>query len=579
MSRKELVEAARGDRPLDLAITNVQLVNVFTCEIYPADIGIWGDRIAVVQPAGQSQLAAARVIDGRGKWAIPGLVDTHVHIESSMITPANFAAAVLPLGTTTVIIDPHEIGNVLGMEGVKYMIAASEGLPLRVYITVPSCVPAVPGIETAGASFGPAEVAEMVKWPRVIGIAEVMDYQGVIYGAERMRGIVDAGLDAHLTIQGHSPSVSGRPLDAYIAAGCENDHEVRSAEETWEKLRLGMLPLVKDSSYGKPIPTLAPMLKSLPLAEIALCTDDIEPADLLANGHMNRVVAACIANGIAPALAVRWGSLVGAREYGLRDHGAIAPGYFADLSLLDSLDKVRADEVIVGGKVVARKGAMCAPVVDPLQDAPQQNSVHLQPLSADAFRLKAPAREGEFGVRVLTYGRPSRLETVRARAVGGYIPLAALGEDVCWVSVVPRHGQTHPPSLAPLKGLGLARGAMASTVSHDSHNLIVAGREPSDMLLAVRELEACGGGVVAVADGRVLYKVALPVAGLLSTLPTPELAQEIEKMNEAIGQLGIHRDSAALALAGIALPVSPFFKITDMGLVDVETQKLVPGFE
>ena len=231
MDRLPLIEAARGKRPFDLAITNVQLVNVFTCEIYPADIGIVGNRIALVGPAGAYQLEAKRYYDGSGKWACPGFVDTHLHIESSMVTPANYAAAVLPFGTTTSIIDPHEIGNVLGMAGIRYMLEASEGIPLRTYLTISSCVPAVPGKETAGADFGPAEVAEMLNWPRVIGLGEMMDFMGIVNGNPKMVGIVDESLKAGVKVQGHSPLLSGRALNAYIASGIDNDHELRIGEE------------------------------------------------------------------------------------------------------------------------------------------------------------------------------------------------------------------------------------------------------------------------------------------------------------------------------------------------------------
>ena len=260
---------------------------------------------------------AKQRVDGTGKWAIPGFVDTHIHIESTMVTPANYAAAVLPFGTTTSIIDPHEIGNVLGEEGVRLMVDGSEGLPLRVYTCVPSCVPAVPGTETAGADFGPEEVAEMLRWPRVIGVAEVMDYMGVVKGSPKMVGIIEAGLAANGTIQGHSPLLMGRDLNAYVAAGIENDHELRQGDEGLEKLRLGILPLLKVSSYGNHIPNILPTLKQAPWLDIALCTDDIEPADLLANGHMDRVVREVIAHGIEPARAIRWATLNGARHYRL----------------------------------------------------------------------------------------------------------------------------------------------------------------------------------------------------------------------------------------------------------------------
>jgi len=582
VSRTELIEAARGDRPLDLAITNVNLVNVFTCEIYPADIGIYGDRIALVSPAGAYNLRAHQVIDGAGKWAAPGFVDTHIHIESTMVTPANYAAAVLPFGTTTSIIDPHEIGNVLGMDGVRYMVEGSEGLPLRIYITIPSCVPAVPGKETAGADFGPEKVAEMLTWPRVIAVAEVMDYMGVVNGVPRMVDIIEAGLAANSTIQGHSPLLSDRELNAYIAAGIENDHEIRVGDEGLEKLRLGMLPLLKVSSYGNHIPNILPTLKAAPFLEIALCTDDIEPADLLASGHMDRVVREVISHGIEPAVAIRWATYTGARHYRLRDHGAIAPGYYADIVLLSSLEQIEVHKVIVGGKLVVDDSKLLEPIPEPPTSVAPENSVHLyQPLTDEMLIPRPPIKDGEVDVNILVLepSRMTHLETTSVQVADYELLLETLQDDVCYLSVVPRHDQAHPPATALLKGLGWHRGTMATTIAHDSHNIIVAGHQPSDMLLAVKELEKSGGGIVLVDEQRVLGKVELPLAGLMSLKTVPELAEEMTALNEIAKGWGIEGSSPALAISGLALTVIPQVRISDLlGLFDVATQSAIPVF-
>ncbi len=582
MDRTRLIEAARGDRPLDLAILNVNLVNVFTCEIYPADIGIFGERIAVVGPAGAYNLQATRTIDGSGKWATPGFVDTHVHIESTMVTPANYAAAVLPFGTTTSIIDPHEIGNVLGMQGVRYMVEASEGLPLRVFITVPSCVPAVPGVETAGADFGPAEVAEMLSWPRVIAVAEVMDYVGVVNGSPRMVGIIQAGLDAGAVIQGHSPLLVGRQLNAYVAAGVDNDHELRRGDEGLEKLRLGILPLLKVSSYGNYARPIVPGIKAAPFLEVALCTDDVEPADLMANGHMDRVIREMIYHDIEPAVAIRWATYVGARHYRLRDLGAIAPGYFADIVLLSSLHDVTACDVIVNGRMVVENGRLLDEIPEPTTNINLGNSVRLQPLILDNFRLVAPIREGEIGVNLvfLQPNRLTKLESVRGRVENYQLDLRQFGDDVCYLCVVPRHGQQRRPVVALLKGLHLRRGTVATTIAHDSHNIIAAGHDPADLLLAVRELEQCEGGIVIVDQGRLLGKVELPLGGLMSRKPVAELVPEVQAVNELARQLGIDHRAQALSISGLALTVIPEVRITDLvGLLDVASQKAVPLFE
>ena len=581
MNRSELIEAARGTRPLDVAITKVNLVNVFTCEIYPADIGIYGERIALVGPAGAYDLRAKETIDGRGKWATPGFVDTHLHIESTMVTPAKYAEAVLPFGTTTSIIDPHEIGNVLGMAGIRFMVEGSEGLPLRVYLTISSCVPAVPGKETAGADFGPAEVAEMLTWPRVIAVAEVMDYMGLVQGSPKMIGIVEAGLAAGVLIQGHSPLLSGRDLNAYIAAGIDNDHELRQGDEGLEKLRLGLLPLLKVSSFGNYARTIVPTLKAAPMLEIALCTDDIEPADLLENGHMDRVIREMLYHDIEPAVAIRWATYNGARHYRLRDHGAIAPGYLADIVLLSSLTEVTTSEVFVGGRLVVENGRLLQPIAEPPTSLAIENSVHLQPLSAADFELKAPVADGpvQVNLMVLEPSRLTHLETVTVQVRDYQVDPAELGEDVCTICVVPRHGQTHRPALAFLKGLGLRRGTLASTIAHDSHNLIITGHRPADMLLAVQRLQQSGGGLVVVDEGQVLAQVELPLAGLMSTKPVAELAVEMTALNRLVRELGIAQRAQALATSGLALTVIPRVRMSDLiGLMDVATQAPIPVF-
>lgn len=581
MNRLPLIEAARGIRPLDLAITNVQLVNVFTCEIYPADIGILGNRIALVGLAGAYQLDANAYFDGSGKWACPGFIDTHLHIESSMVTPANYAAAVLPFGTTTSIIDPHEIGNVLGMEGIRYMLEGSEGIPLRTYLTISSCVPAVPGKETAGADFGPTEVAEMLCWPRVVALAEMMDFMGIVNGNPKMVGIVDEALKAGVKVQGHSPLLSGRALNAYIASGVDNDHELRIGEEGVEKLRLGLLPLLKVSTFGNYARAIVPKLLDLPHLEIALCTDDISPADLLENGHMDRVIREMLYHGIDPAVAIRWATLNGARHYQLRDHGAIAPGYLADIVLLSSLEEVTASEVFVDGKLLVENGKLLSDIPEPTTSIEIKNSVHVQPLSVDDLRLTPPVGNGEIKINIMELlpTRLTRLEQTTVMIKDGEIDLTSLGEDICYISIVPRHGQKHRPVVALLKGLGLKRATLASTIAHDSHNILITGHRPEDMLLAVQELTKSGGGVIFVENGRILGQVVLPIAGLMSPKPVAELAIEMQMMDDLAVELGITHRAKALATSGLALTVIPEIRLSDLlGMIDVATQEPVPIF-
>ncbi len=582
MSRTELIKAARGDRPLDLLIRNANLINVFTCEIYPADIGIYGERIALVAPAGAYQLEAKQTIDAAGKWASPGFVDTHLHIESSMVTPANYAAAVLPLGTTTAVIDPHEIGNVLGMQGVRYMVEASKGLPLRVYIAVPTCVPAVPGKETAGADFTAVEISEMLKWPRVIAAAEVMDYIGVIKGNQPITDIVQAALEAGVTVQGHSPLLSGRELNAYLAAGIESDHEVKQGDECMEKLRLGMLPLLKKSSYGNMIKRVLSDLKQVPYMEIALCTDDVEPDGIISEGLMDNVLREVIANGIPPAVAYRWATLNGARHYQFKDLGAIGPGYLADILLLRSLEEVRVCDVIANGKLVVADGKLIEKISEPPVTINVKNSMHFHTRpTLETFMIKAPIENGKVEVNtiVMQEANLTMLRKIPVPVENYYLKPDDLSDDLCYLTVIPRHGQTHPPKTVLLSGLHLRRGTLAATVAHDSHNLLIAGHDPEDMLLAALELEKCGGGIIFVEGGRVLGKLELPVAGLMSPKSVAELAEGNSVMNRIGRELGLDGESPILSIAGLALLVIPQVRLSDtLGLFDTIHQKEIDLF-
>ena len=582
MSRSELIEAARGDRPLDLLIRNVNLINVFTCEIYPADIGIYGERVALVLPAGSAELEARETIDGTGKWAAPGFVDTHLHIESSMVTPANYAAAVLPLGTTVSVIDPHEIGNVLGMAGVRYMVEASEGLPLRVYISIPTCVPAVPGKETAGAEFTAKEISEMFSWPRVIAAAEVMDYIGVVRGNQPISDIVTAALEAGVAIQGHSPLLMGRELNAYLAAGIESDHEIRRGDEALEKIRLGMLPLLKLSSFGNPVKDVIPAIRDLPFLDIALCTDDIEPDDIIGKGHMDRVVREVIQYGIEPARAYRWASLTGARAYQLKDLGAIAPGYYANILLLNALEDVRVNDVLVNGKFVSKDGKLTIDIPEPPVSIDAGNSVNFNRRpTRESFMIQAPVESGTVEVNTIHLLENGMTELHRNAipVEDGYLKLDDSLEDICYLSVVPRHGQAHAAVTVLLSGLHLREATLATTIAHDSHNLLITGHDPQDMLLAALELEQCGGGVIFVKDQKVLGKIELPIAGLMSPKPVAELAEEASVLNRIGRELGLTTLSPMLAIAGLALPVVPEVRVTDLvGLLDTVLQKEIDLF-
>ncbi|MGC9398084.1 MAG: adenine deaminase [Anaerolineae bacterium] len=588
-ARADRVAAARGDRPLDLLIKDVQLINVYTREIYPADIGISGGIIVFAGPGAWSGPSPTETLDGHGKFAVPGLIDTHIHIESSMMSPQNFAAAVLPRGTTTVVIDPHEIGNVLGLRGVAYMLNATAELPLRVYVQVPSCVPAVPQLETAGAAFTARDIDAMLTWDRVIGLAEVMDYVGVIRQNERMREILDVAHAHDAVISGHCPGLRGRDLAAYLVGGPRSDHESIDHDELLEKLRMGMVVEAKDSSFSESISALAEIVRELGAAppNLVMCTDDIYPEDLWEQGHLDHGVRRAIAAGFNPRDAVRAATLHGAQRIRRLDLGAIAPGKRADLLLLDNLERFTVNEVFVDGRLVAQAGRLRISLPHKTSNLEEENTVHLSsPPHPKDFMLRVPSGKASAGaglptaptvsLRVLTvasdYTRSIEPTTFPVR--DGIVDLAA-GDDVALVAIFERHGQGGDHSLVPVQGVGLLRGAVATTVAHDSHNLLVIGRNAEDMALAARTLADCGGGICAVDAGEVRALLPLPIAGLMSPEPPETVVSQMKALNAALRAQGITAKQPISPIIALALPVIPDYGVTDLGLVDVNAQRVL----
>lgn len=579
-ARTQRVEAARGDRPLDLLIQGVNLVNVYTREVYPAEIGISGGYVAYASPDAWSGPEPAQRFSARGKLAVPGLIDCHMHIESSMMSPPRFAAAVLPHGTTTVVADPHEIGNVLGLRGVRYMLDATADLPLRVYVQVPSCVPAVPGLETAGAEFGATEVAEMLAWDRVIGLAEVMDYVGVVQQSQRMRCILNVALERGAVISGHCPGLRGRELAAYMMAGPLSDHETSNRDELLEKLRTGMTVEAKVSSFSESISAVGDIVQTLGSVppNVVLCTDDIWPEDLLHFGHLDNAVRHAVDAGLPPIDAVRAGTLNNALRHRLHDLGAIAPGKQADILLVKDLEAFEVDEVFVAGELIARGGKMLIDLPTACSELEQENTVHLShpPVREDFLIRVRPGRRTE-QLRVMTMepGGLRGLDIVELPVHDSTVDFSG-AEELCLVAVLERHGRTKNRGLSLVRGIGLRKGAVASTVAHDSHNLLVVGRNAEDIFVAASELVSCGGGICCTHNGQVLALLPLPIAGLMSPLPLADLVPIMQKLNRALQGLGLAIDQPLKAILGLALPVIPHYSVTDMGLVDVDRQVVLP---
>jgi adenine deaminase len=502
-----------------------------------------------------------------------------------MVTPAHYAQAVVPHGTTTVLIDPHELGNVSGLAGVRYMVDASEHIPLRVLIMAPSCVPSALGVETAGATFDQDEIAEMLTWPRVVGLAEVMDYPGVLRRDGRMMRLIEATESAGGLIQGHGPGLTGRRLSAYRSAGIDSDHENRTSEEALAKLRAGTILEVRESSLSLNAAAMAATLRGRGyLPTVTLCSDDVTPEDLLRNGHIDYVARRLVEEGLDPVDVVRFATLNAANRLHRADLGAIAPGRVADIVLLSDLPTFQVHEVYRGGELVARQGQALFGE-DDTASASLDNTVHLPAaLSTDSFRLRPPGLAGRNSAVVRVIGwhpragaKTSFLEVELPVRDGEILPPAEIdGETLNMLAVVDRHRTHGGTAIALLRGFGLRQGALASTVSHDSHQLAIIGAGRDDMLVAARRLQEIGGGIVLVLEGEVLAEIRLPVAGLLSTEPAPIVAQQVAAMRAAAPRVGLPPDNSFMGIVSQTLAVSPFAKLSDLGLIDVNRQQLVP---
>ena len=580
-NKKELLKAALGEIPADLAVKNCQLVNVFTGEIYPAVVYVKGGFIAHVErEALDGPYNAAEVYDGEGRYLIPGFLDSHMHIESSMMVPRNIAKVIVPHGTTTIIHDPHEIGNVYGVEGVQYMHDCAADLPMRQLVDIPSCVPAVPGCENAGAEFFADEIRELAKLARVVGLAEVMDYLGVMHGDDRMMDIIEAAEEAGLYLQGHAPSVSGRNLSAYLCGGPYTCHETRGSEEALEKLRMGMYVDARESSITKNIEAIWTGVKDCKYFDtLTLCTDDRESDDLLHEGHMNAVARKAISCGMDPVAVIKSATINTAREIGVAHLGAIAPGYVADMVLTKDITTLWADAVFYEGKLVAKDGKLVVEIPDQDYEIETRNSMNLAQVSEADFAIETPVENGTVKVNIMEYltkdSSVTVLGTEELPVVDGKI---VLGKDMAFVAVLNRYGKG-TKGLGIVKNFGLEVGAIASTVSHDSHNLTIVYLDPKDAVVAANELIAQGGGMTAVKDGQVLNTLRLEVAGLMTKLDAEELSVEAAKMKVIEKEMGLTVPvNPLLRIVSLALPVIPSVKMSDLGLVNVAEQTMIPFF-
>lgn len=578
-NRRMLMDAALGKIPCDLTVKNVRYLNVFTGEIYDGEVDVKdGYVVRVRRPEQKSELPAEEIRDGEGNYLIPGFIDSHMHVESTMMIPENFSRAAVPWGTTTICTDPHEIANVMGIRGVRFMLENGKKSALRQYVLAPSCVPAVPGLEDAGAQFGPEEIEDLLHTDGVIGIAELMDYVGICSGAERMEKIMEKGLDCKTFLQGHAPLLSGNELTAYVLAGVQSDHESEEAEEILEKLRRGMYVDLRASSLVNHMEQLAAGLKTIPYHDrVSICTDDVHVGDLLSLGHVNKVVRYAIEQGLDPVDVIRMATINAAREYGFSDLGAVAPGYRADMQLVKALDGSRPEYVFMGGRLVAEKGRYTGE--DREEEQVFENTVHVDWICGEEdLSLSAGGcdrKEAAVNVLVpLDSGNVLRkTERQILPAENGRVSIAER-EDLAYVCVCNRHGKRQK-TVAVIQGFGLKEGAVGTTVSHDSHNMVIVYKNERDGLAVLRELERAGGGLCAAKDGQVLACVELPVAGLMSSGSCMQVAEELETYQQAFYRL-CSRETPLLSCAIMSLTALPGIVVTDKGLVDGDRQEFVP---
>jgi adenine deaminase len=573
-TRLAAIAAARGNEPFDLLLTGGRVVDVATLELRDADIGIVGTMIASVHPRGRFT-AARDTHELSGRIIAPGFIDGHVHFESSHMLPHYYASVVVPQGTTTIFCDPHELANVLGISGARYAIEASRGLPLRFIVQASSCVPAAPGLEISGADFEAPEIAELLSWPEIAGLAEVMDMRAVLEAQPRMVGILGEALASGKIIEGHARGLTGPDLQAYMAAGISADHEIVSGADALEKLRAGLTVELR-GSHDYLLPDVVKALNSLPVipTNLTVCTDDVFPDHLVERGGVSDVLRRLIRYGLDPCQAIRCATINNAIRLRREDLGMVAAGRRADLVVLADLGEIAVETVYASGRRVATNGRMLEPPVAKVAP-PSANTMKLAPMSPDDFRVRVPGiTTGRAIVRTIKGARFNSWSEIEVDVSGGF---AVVPAQVSVMTVAHRHGRSNvTPQSTIIEGWDRWRGAYASSYSHDSHNLVVYGYDPVEMALAANTVIAMSGGIAVVKDGVVIARIAYPVAGLLSEQPPPEVAREHRCVVEAAGEICTWQPPYRTfkGLEGQSLACNPGPHLTDQGLTDGETKEI-----
>jgi len=560
-----LISVAKGELPADLILANARVVNVFTGDIEPGNVAIYRDTIAGVGDYYQ----AKEVLDLRGKYLAPGLINGHTHLESSMLDVNQYAQAVVPRGTLAVVTDLHEIANVCGLEGIRYVLDCARRLPLELFLMAPSCVPAT-HLETSGASLEPEALRQVLRWKGCIGLGEVMNFPGVLSGDANVLSKIS--LAKGKVVDGHAPGVTGRDLTAYIAAGILSDHESVSLDEARQKLRQGMWVMIREGSSEKNLDALLPLVTDKTYKRCMFVVDDRSCVDLLRDGDIDAVVRKAIQRGLDPVRAIQLATINPAEYFRLARLGAVAPGYLANLIVIGELSSLRIDMVFYHGRLVAKEGKPLFPAYKP-SGKRLTNTVNIKPFNIEALRLVASGETKPI-IEIVPGQIITRKRVAPVKVIDGVV-VPDTSNDILKLVVVERHKATGNIGLGLVTGFGLKQGALASSIAHDSHNIIAVGTNDEDILTAVKEIDRLQGGLVVAAEGKVLASLPLPIAGLLSDEPLEAVVDKLEKLKQVATDLGTTLPSPFSTLSFLALPVIPELRLTDLGLVDVSQFRLI----
>lgn len=572
--RRQQISAAKGERPVELVLKRARVVNVFTNEVEQADVAIHqGQIVGIGEYTGETELDLA------GKYVCSGLIDGHIHIESSMLCGPAFAQAVLPHGTVAVVTDPHEISNVAGTAGLEFMMETTKDLDLSVYFMLPSCVPAA-DLDESGAVLEAEDLAPYYASPRVLGLAELMNVFGTVHGDEKILKKIEDCAAARKPMDGHAPFLSGKDLNAYVTAGVQSDHECSALEEAMEKLRRGQYIMVREGTAAQNLQALLPLFQEPYCERCMLVTDDKHPGDLLEGGHIDFIIRKAVAAGVDPILAIKMGSLIPARYFGLTQNGAVAPGYAADLIVVSDLENFTVEQVYKAGKLVAEKGRALHPAplqLDKVRFDSVLHSFHMDEITLQDLELRQTG-EWERVICLTPHELLTQEKIVPFQTHPGTAPGVDVEQKIVKLAVFERHHNSGHVGIGFLGNYGLRCGAVASSIAHDSHNLIVAGTNDADMVLAGNRVRQNGGGLAFAVNGQVVGELPLPVAGLMSTEDAVSVEKTLRELKAALREYGISEEiDAFMTLAFVSLPVIPKLRLNTYGIVDAERQQILPA--